>query len=137
MAYLRAIYEEGIATGVATFETDIPEWPVWDEEHLGHSRFVATSNNDVTGWIALAPVSGRCAYNGVAEISIYITGLTIVFEWLFDLGQLAIKKRFFTSPGMMSPADQLEFSTSSFSCEKAHKAIEARASKLLYAVMHD
>jgi len=70
---VQSIYEEGIATGVATFETDIPDWSAWDEEHLEHSRFVAASNNEVIGWIALAPVSGRCAYNGVAEISIYIT----------------------------------------------------------------
>ncbi|MEQ9297371.1 MAG: N-acetyltransferase family protein [Cyclobacteriaceae bacterium] len=70
---VRAIYEEGIATGIATFETDIPEWSTWDHEHLSHSRIVAIVGDRIMGWIALAPVSGRCAYQGVGEISIYIT----------------------------------------------------------------
>ncbi|MEM8894524.1 MAG: N-acetyltransferase family protein [Bacteroidota bacterium] len=70
---VRTIYEEGIATGVATFESDIPSWEVWDGEHLDHSRYVAVQDDRVMGWVSLAPVSGRCAYKGVAEISIYIT----------------------------------------------------------------
>ncbi len=70
---VRAIYEEGIATGIATFETSIPDWSTWDEEHFPHSRMVAVADQKVLGWIALSPVSGRCAYQGVAEVSIYIT----------------------------------------------------------------
>jgi L-amino acid N-acyltransferase YncA len=38
---VRAIYEEGIATGDATFETEVPSWAAWDAAHLGEHRLVA------------------------------------------------------------------------------------------------
>jgi L-amino acid N-acyltransferase YncA len=70
---VRAIYEQGIATGNATFETQAPEWETWDRAHLTHSRLVAVDEaGTVLGWAALSPVSSRCVYGGVAEISIYI-----------------------------------------------------------------
>jgi L-amino acid N-acyltransferase YncA len=70
---LKRIYLEGIATGNATFETEAPAWDKWNNGHLQHSRFVAIEGNDVMGWAALSPVSGRCVYAGVAEVSIYIS----------------------------------------------------------------
>jgi L-amino acid N-acyltransferase YncA len=71
---VRAIYEVGIATGNATFETTAPDWPAWDAAHLPDHRLVARVRVDgqVVGWTALAPVSDRCAYAGVAEESIYV-----------------------------------------------------------------
>jgi L-amino acid N-acyltransferase YncA len=69
---VRAIYEAGIATGDATFETDVPDWPAWDAAHLADHRLVATDDGTVVGWVALAPVSDRRAYAGVAEDSIYV-----------------------------------------------------------------
>ena len=70
---VRAIYEQGIATGNATFETQAPEWEAWDRAHLTHSRLVAVDKaGTVLGWAALSPVSSRCVYGGVAELSIYI-----------------------------------------------------------------
>ena len=70
---VKAIYEAGMATGNATFETQAPAWEAWDQSHLGHSRLVAVDEaGTVRGWAALSPVSGRCVYGGVAEISIYI-----------------------------------------------------------------
>lgn len=72
---VRAIYEEGIATGNATFETQTPEWPAWTAAHLPHSRLVALNEaGNVLGWAALSPVSGRCVYGGVAEVSVYVAG---------------------------------------------------------------
>src|SRR5688500_11003405 len=67
------IYAEGIATGQATFNTEIPTWENWDKNHYGHSRLVAVENGQVIGWVALSPVSGRHCYRGVAECSIYIS----------------------------------------------------------------
>jgi len=67
-----AIYEEGIATGVGTFETAAPRWEDWDAARLPHSRLVAREP-DVIGWAALSPVSKRACYAGVAEIGIYVT----------------------------------------------------------------
>lgn len=70
---VRKIYEEGIATGNATFQTEAAEWEEWDKSHLQHSRIVAIENNVVVGWAALTPVSGRCVYAGVAEVSVYVS----------------------------------------------------------------
>ncbi len=67
---VRAIYEEGIATGNATFEKSAPEWEQWDGAHLPRCRLVARQG-DLVAWAALSPVSSRCVYAGVAEVSIY------------------------------------------------------------------
>lgn len=69
---VRAIYEEGIATRNATFETQVPEWPTWDANHLPHCRFVAREEDQVIGWAALSPVSCRAVYVGVVEVSVYV-----------------------------------------------------------------
>jgi L-amino acid N-acyltransferase YncA len=69
---VRAIYQAGIATGDATFETAAPTWEAWDAAHLPGHRLLATDGDRVLGWAALAPVSDRCAYAGVAEDSIYV-----------------------------------------------------------------
>lgn len=69
---VRAIYEEGIATGQATFETETPSWETWNADHLATGRLVARNRGQVVGWAALSPVSGRCIYAGVAEVSVYV-----------------------------------------------------------------
>lgn len=70
---VKEIYEFGIATGNATFQTEAPSWDEWDKNHLQHCRLVAVDENaTVMGWAALTPVSGRCVYAGVAEVSVYI-----------------------------------------------------------------
>ena len=66
------IYREGIATGNATFETTTPTWEQWDRSHLAEPRLVALDGDEVVGWTALAPVSDRCVYGGVAEESVYV-----------------------------------------------------------------
>jgi phosphinothricin acetyltransferase len=69
---VRQIYVEGIATGNATFETDAPCWEKWNAAHRPDCRFVARDAGEVVGWAALSPVSSRCVYAGVAEVSIYV-----------------------------------------------------------------
>ncbi|WP_207432403.1 GNAT family N-acetyltransferase [Sabulibacter ruber] len=70
---VREIYEQGIESQNATLETNAPDWEKWDAGHLSHSRLVALSpQGQVAGWAALSPVSGRCVYGGVAEVSIYL-----------------------------------------------------------------
>ena len=69
---VRRIYAEGIATGHATFETEPPSWAVWDQGHRSDSRLVLRDGAGLLGWAALAPVSGRCVYGGVAEVSVYV-----------------------------------------------------------------
>jgi phosphinothricin acetyltransferase len=70
---VRAIYEEGIATGHATFQTSAPSWEQWDADHLAACRIVVEDGGSIAGWAALTPVSGRCVYAGVAEISVYVS----------------------------------------------------------------
>jgi len=69
---VRTIYAEGIATGNATFEAEVPTWEEWDSRHLAGARLVAVNGGNVAGWAALTRVSGRCVYSGVAEVSIYV-----------------------------------------------------------------
>jgi L-amino acid N-acyltransferase YncA len=82
---VREIYREGIATGSATFETELPDWEKWDSSHRCNCRLVALDRETavaeslvrldgrtVLGWAALSPVSSRRVYAGVAEVSVYV-----------------------------------------------------------------
>ena len=71
---VKEIYEEGIATGNATFETAAPSWEDWDANHVKVPRLVAIENEEIVGWAALTKVSGRCIYAGVGEVSVYVSG---------------------------------------------------------------
>lgn len=70
---VREIYATGIATGDATFETEVPDWSTWNSCHLPGHRFVALDwQGGVLGWAAVSAVSDRCAYAGVVENSVYV-----------------------------------------------------------------
>jgi phosphinothricin acetyltransferase len=68
-----AIYADGIATGVATFEREPPTWERWAAEHPT-IRVVAELDGRLGGWCALSPASDRGCYRGVAEESVYVAG---------------------------------------------------------------
>ena len=70
---VRRIYQEGIATGDATFETEPPTWEVFDAGRLREPRLAAVdADGTLLGWAVLSPVSSRCVYGGVAEVSVYV-----------------------------------------------------------------
>ncbi len=69
---VRKIYGDGIATGDATFETEVLSEPDWDRAHLQECRLVARADDRVVGWAALSRVSDRQVYCGVAEVSVYV-----------------------------------------------------------------
>jgi L-amino acid N-acyltransferase YncA len=69
---VRSIYLEGIASGHATFETETPSWDGWNAGHIQACNIVARVEDQILGWAALSPVSGRCVYAGVAEVSVYV-----------------------------------------------------------------
>jgi L-amino acid N-acyltransferase YncA len=69
---VREIYREGIATGNATFEIDLPAWEKWDAAHRKDCRLLARNAEQIFGWAALSPVSARRVYSGVAEVSVYV-----------------------------------------------------------------
>lgn len=75
------IYAEGIATGHATFQKDVPTWADWNASHVPYGRLVAVKSAEIgqntegvlLGWAALTAVSNRCVYGGVAELSVYVS----------------------------------------------------------------
>lgn len=69
---VREIYLQGIATGNATFETSAPAFVTWDQKHFPFARLVARRGNTIAGWAALSPVSDRCCYAGVGDLSVYV-----------------------------------------------------------------
>ena len=69
-----AIYQAGLDTGQASFETQAPEWAAFDAARLADHRYVARdrSTGEVLGWVAVSAVSSRCVYAGVVEHSVYV-----------------------------------------------------------------
>lgn len=94
---VRAIYEEGIETGDATFETEAPTWEAWDTAHRPDCRLVARDGEGrVVGWTAISPTSSRRVYDGVVEESIYIAAEArgrgigvLLLEALFEAAESA------------------------------------------------
>jgi len=68
-----AIYFEGLSTGIASFETKVPHWELWNEKFLPICRFVAVFNQTVVGWCALSATSKREVYRGLAENTVYVS----------------------------------------------------------------
>lgn len=67
------IYQQGMDTGISTFEVNAPSWEVWRGKFVSGSQYVAeTQSGQVVGWVALSAVSSRCVYEGVCETTIYI-----------------------------------------------------------------
>lgn len=92
---IKEIYEEGIATGNATFQTEAPTWDDWNKSHLQKCRIVACDGAIVLGWAALTPVSSRCVYAGVAEVSVYVSAKArsrgvgkLLLQRLIELSQI-------------------------------------------------
>lgn len=71
---VEAVYQEGIDTGNATFESRPPTWQEFDAGKIPIGRLVAVDETDIIiGWIAASPVSAREAYRGVVEHSVYVS----------------------------------------------------------------
>ncbi|MEQ2528374.1 arsinothricin resistance N-acetyltransferase ArsN1 family A [Bacillaceae bacterium CLA-AA-H227] len=70
------IYNEGIEDRVATLETDIKDLSYMEAWFHSHSErykvLVAEEDGEVVGWASLNPYNNRCAYTGVADLSVYI-----------------------------------------------------------------
>jgi len=98
------IYGEGIATGNATFETDVPDWASWDASHHQSCRLVVEDDGAVLAWAALSPVSSRPVYRGVAEVSIYVApearGRGLGADMLGALIESSEEKGFWTLPSI-------------------------------------
>jgi L-amino acid N-acyltransferase YncA len=66
------IYQAGLDTGQASFESTAPSWEVFDAARVPEHRYVAVDDEQVRGWVAVSAVSGRCVYAGVVEHSVYV-----------------------------------------------------------------
>lgn len=73
-ARVLAVYQAGLDTGQASFETTVPGWEAFDAGKLPGHRHVAADadSNEVLGWVAASAVSSRCVYAGVIEHSVYV-----------------------------------------------------------------
>lgn len=101
------IYRQGIDTGNATFQKDVPEWEDWDRGHLKSCRIVAEVRGKVVGWAALSAVSGRSVYAGVAEVSVYVmislSGMKIGSQLLKRLIEESEQEDFWTLQASIFP----------------------------------
>ena len=68
------IYRQGLDSGEASFETEPPDWATWKQKYFPFCRLAWDEDGQLQGWAALAPVSARDCYRGVAEVSIYVSG---------------------------------------------------------------
>lgn len=106
---VRAIYEDGIRGGDATFETETPSWEEWDASH-SELRFVAERDSLVVGWAALSPASGRCCYRGVGEVSVYVAedarGAGLGRELLGELVERSERAGYWTLSAGVFPENQ-------------------------------
>ncbi len=107
---VRKIYQEGIATRQATFETAVPSWSEWDASKIASCRFVARTDDKILGWAALSPVSQREVYAGIAEVSVYVAekarghGLgKALLQKLIDCSE---RSGFWTLQAMMFPENE-------------------------------
>jgi L-amino acid N-acyltransferase YncA/protein-tyrosine-phosphatase len=76
LAAIREIYNQGIEDRIATLdevaktEDAIHEWYRAHGDRYG--VIVAERDDRVVGWASLNPYSHRCAYRGVADLSVYV-----------------------------------------------------------------
>jgi L-amino acid N-acyltransferase YncA len=69
---VKEIYEQGMATGQATFETKVPSFEKWESTIAENLCLVAENVEGIQGWCKISRVSDRCVYEGVGEVSVYI-----------------------------------------------------------------
>jgi L-amino acid N-acyltransferase YncA len=99
---IQQIYNEGIEDRIATLETELKD-PVymekWWADHKGrYAVLVAEKDQNIIGWASLNPYSHRCAYSGVADLSVYIArehrGKGIGTKLLQEIEIIAIQNQF-------------------------------------------
>ena len=76
LAAILHIYNQGIEDRIATLEMDVKDMNYmhnWFQQHQQrYAVIVAESEGQIVGWASLNPYSQRCAYDGVADLSVYI-----------------------------------------------------------------
>jgi L-amino acid N-acyltransferase YncA len=104
---VQEIYQQGLDTRDATFETRIKSWDEWDVATAKAGRLVAIEGDQVVGWACLSDITSRCVYRGVAETSVYVNSdfqghgigrslLQALIESSEDAGYWTLQARIFT-----------------------------------------
>ncbi|MFM9329068.1 arsinothricin resistance N-acetyltransferase ArsN1 family A [Paenibacillus mesotrionivorans] len=102
-AAMLAIYNMGIEDRIATLESSVKDavyMNEWMEAHQGrYAVLVAEVEDQIVGWASLNPYSHRCAYSGVADLSVYISrshrGKGIGTALLKELDEVARSHQFY------------------------------------------
>ena len=104
------IYQTGMDTNLATFQTVCPPWGEWDNSHIVKCRLVAETGSVVIGWAAISHVSKRQVYAGVAEVSVYVDSFAqksgVGTKLLHTLCHDAEKEGFWTLQSSILPENQ-------------------------------
>ncbi|WP_099364445.1 arsinothricin resistance N-acetyltransferase ArsN1 family A [Fredinandcohnia onubensis] len=71
-----SIYNEGIEDRIATLETSIKDKDfmlAWFHRHTGRFKvIIAEVEGEIVGWASLNQYNSRSAYDGVADLSVYV-----------------------------------------------------------------
>ena len=74
--FITEVYNDAIINTTATFDTEvksIEDRMLWFKNHDGNHPIIVAENDGVlSGWASLTAWSDRCAYNGTAEVSVYV-----------------------------------------------------------------
>jgi len=108
--FVEKIYQQGIDTKNATFQTKAKPWQAWNQSTIKRCRLVAEYNGQIAGWAALSQLSSRPVYAGVAEVSIYIAtqhqGKGLGKQLLSALVTESEKAGFWTLQAVIFPENQ-------------------------------
>lgn len=107
---VKKIYQQGIDSGLATFQTQAKNWQEWDNSVLPICRLVAVDDSNVLGWAALSSISDRCVYGGVSEVTVYVAteaqGRGIGYKLLSALIKDSEKNNMWTLQAGIFPENQ-------------------------------
>ena len=131
--HVQKIYAEGLKTGIATFETEVPSWIDWNKKYIPSCRLVAELDGEILGFAVLSQVSERDVYKGVAEVSIYILeasrGKGLGKQLLSHLIELSEAKGFWTLHAGIFPENKASIALHK-SCDFRIVGIKEKIGKL-------
>jgi L-amino acid N-acyltransferase YncA len=107
---VQAIHRQGLATGQASFEEEVPDWDRWNRTHWPTCRLVARRGGKVIGWAVLRPASSKEFYLGVMEDSVYVSprqrGGGVGKKLLRELIEISEREGIWTLQALIFPENQ-------------------------------
>jgi len=107
---VKEIYEEGIKTKNATFETLAPSYEKWMESAHPGCHLIVEEDFQVLAWAKVLYTSDRPVYAGVGEVSIYVQsksqGRGVAKELLLELIRVSEQHGFWTLKAVIFPENE-------------------------------